>query len=116
LIRAEFEAEYEQQQNKRTGTAGSLTFENYQYVEATALSAARFGLLAQRGGVWSGNQVIPAVAVAEATASSQTINASYGHLFWLNNGASSGGHQQLFDGVARTGPYSPMHRQICSLP
>jgi CubicO group peptidase (beta-lactamase class C family) len=91
----------------RRGTAGSLTFENYQYVEATALSAARFGLLAQRGGVWSGNQVIPAVAVAEATASSQTINPSYGYLFWLNTGASSGGHQQLFDGVARTGPYFP---------
>jgi hypothetical protein len=91
----------------RTEQFGQTTIQNYQYVEANALSAARFGLLALRGGSWNGTQVVPAAFLAQATTTSQPLNPSYGLLWWLNNGASSGGHQQLFDGVMRAGPYFP---------
>ena len=90
----------------RTTTVGGNTILNYQWVAANALSAARFGLLALRGGVWNGTQVIPASAISAATAPSQAINPSYGQLWWLNTGATDG-HQQLFDGVLRAGPYFP---------
>jgi CubicO group peptidase (beta-lactamase class C family) len=91
----------------RNGQIGQTTIPNYQYLEANALSAARFGLLTQRCGMWNGVQQIPAAFLAQATATTQEINPSYGFLWWLNNGASSGGHQQLFDGVRREGPYFP---------
>lgn len=91
----------------RTTTIAGNTILNYQWVAANALSAARFGLLALRGGVWNGTQVIPAAALSGATISSQNINPSYGQLWWLNNGAIGGGHQQLFDGELRAGPYFP---------
>jgi len=91
----------------RTGQVGSTTVVNYQYIETTSLSAARFGLLAQRGGEWDGTQVVPADFMAESVSPSQSLNPSYGFLWWLNGGAETGGHQQLFDGLARTGPYFP---------
>jgi CubicO group peptidase (beta-lactamase class C family) len=91
----------------RTGQIGQTTIQNYQYLEASALSAARFGLLALRGGRWDGTQVVPAAFLAQATTTSQPLNPSYGFLWWLNTGASGGGHQQLFDGVPRAGPYFP---------
>lgn len=84
-----------------------MTITNHQFVEANALSAARFGLLALRSGAWHGAQIIPAAAIAEAITSSQALNPSYGQLWWLNTGATGGGHQQLFDGVLRAGPYFP---------
>lgn len=90
----------------RTTTVGGNSILNYQFVDSNALSAARFGLLAQRGGVWNGAQLIPASAIAADTTSSQAINPSYGQLWWLNTGAT-GGHQQLFDGMLRSGPYFP---------
>ena len=80
---------------------------NYQSIEANALSAARFGLLVLRDGRWNDKQVIPSAFLAKATTTSQSINPSYGFLWWLNNGASEGGHQMLFDGVPRAGPYFP---------
>jgi len=91
----------------RTAEVGSATVVNYEYIEATALSAARFGLLAQRGGEWDGTQLVSADFMAEAVSPSQGLNSSYGFLWWLNGGAESGGHQQLFDGLARDGPYFP---------
>lgn len=92
---------------RRREQVGSTTVVNYQYIEATALSAARFGLLAQRNGRWSGTQVVPTAFMAEAVTPSQDLNPSYGFLWWLNGGAETGGHQQLFDGLARAGPYFP---------
>lgn len=83
------------------------SIDNYQFLACNALSAARFGLLAQAGGLWNGQQVTPAQFFTRSIAPSQTLNPSYGFLWWLNIGASNGGHQQLFDGVARQGPYFP---------
>ena len=91
----------------RTASFGGQTFQNYQSINATALSAARFGLLALRNGVWHGSQIAPAAFMAESTSTSQHINPSYGFLWWLNRGASVGGQQLLFDGVLREGRYFP---------
>ena len=91
----------------RPGQVGATTVDNYQFIEASALSAARFGLLALRGGEWDGTQVVPADFMAEAVSPSQSLNPSYGFLWWLNDGAETGGHQQLFDGLDRAGPYFP---------
>ena len=91
----------------RNGQVGSATVVNYQFIEASALSAARFGLLALRGGGWDGTAVVPADFMAEAVAPSQGLNPSYGFLWWLNDGAETGGHQQIFDGLDRSGPYFP---------
>jgi len=92
---------------KRTMQVGSVTVTNYQYIRATALSAARFGLVALREGSWNGQPVIPSGFLEEAVTPSQALNPSYGYLWWLNGGAQSGGHQQLFDGLERAGPYFP---------
>ncbi len=52
---------------------------------ATAREMARFALLVQNGGVWNGTPVLrDAAYLAAATASSQTLNPSYGYLWWLN--------------------------------
>jgi CubicO group peptidase (beta-lactamase class C family) len=93
--------------NIRTPTFGNQTFLNYQSINATALSAARFGLLALRSGLWNGTQIAPAAFIAESTNTSQDINPSYGFLWWHNRGASAGGQQLPFDGVLREGPYFP---------
>ena len=93
--------------NIRTTTLGNQTFLNYQSINATALSAARFGLLALRNGLWNGIQIVPTAFMAESTNTSQDINPSYGFLWWHNRGATAGGQQLLFDGVLREGPYFP---------
>jgi CubicO group peptidase (beta-lactamase class C family) len=91
----------------RPEQVGAITVDNYQFIEASALAAARFGLLALRGGEWDGTPVVPADFMAEAVSPSQSLNPSYGYLWWLNGGAEAGGHQQLFDGLDRAGPYFP---------
>jgi CubicO group peptidase (beta-lactamase class C family) len=51
---------------------------------STARSMARFGLLALNNGKWKEEQVISESFMKESTTSSQTINPSYGYLWWLN--------------------------------
>ncbi|WP_248964533.1 serine hydrolase domain-containing protein [Sphaerisporangium perillae] len=53
---------------------------------STCQDMARFGYLFLRGGAWTGTQIVPARWVKEATGRpSQTLNAAYGYLWWLNN-------------------------------
>ncbi len=47
-------------------------------------SMARFGLLALNKGKWSGQQVVAESYFEESTNTSQSINPSYGYLWWLN--------------------------------
>ncbi len=50
-----------------------------------ARSAARFGLLALANGVWNGDKVLRDTAFWRASINtSQTLNKSYGYLWWLN--------------------------------
>ena len=48
---------------------------------------ARLGLLMARGGRWGNRQILPEAWVADMFAPSPT-NASYGYLWWLNQGAA----------------------------
>jgi CubicO group peptidase (beta-lactamase class C family) len=50
----------------------------------TARAFARFGLMFMNGGKWQDEQIVPAAWVAEAGKPSQTMNASYGYLWWNN--------------------------------
>lgn len=52
---------------------------------STARAAARFGLLALAGGIWDGDTLLhDAAFFHDMTHSSQTLNRSYGYLWWLN--------------------------------
>ena len=51
-------------------------------------SMARFGLLALNKGKWKNEQVLNESFFTESINSSQTINPSYGYLWWLNGKAS----------------------------
>ncbi len=56
---------------------------------STARDMARFGLLVLNEGKWLNQQeIIDAQYLRAATASSQTINPSYGYLWWLNGKSS----------------------------
>ena len=55
---------------------------------STTRGMARFGLLAMNQGNWNGTQVVPADFFRESVNSSQTINPSYGYLWWLNGKSS----------------------------
>ncbi len=56
----------------------------YQSVIASAREFAKFGYLYLRGGMWDGEQIVPAEWVAESTRFSQLLNPVYGYLWWLN--------------------------------
>jgi CubicO group peptidase (beta-lactamase class C family) len=58
-------------------------------LQTSARDLARFGLLMQRRGKWKDTVVVSSSWVDQATTTSQSLNASYGFLFWLNN--ASGG-------------------------
>lgn len=62
---------------------------------------ARFGLLALNRGVWNGNDILGDDAYFEAmTTPSQSLNQSYGYLWWLNGQPSfmAPGSQFVFSG------------------
>ena len=54
------------------------------YVHATARDYARFGLLYLRGGLWTGEQLIPRDWVEHARTPTMASRGEYGALFWLN--------------------------------
>jgi CubicO group peptidase (beta-lactamase class C family) len=63
---------------------------------------ARFGLLMLAGGTWNGNPVLAdPMLLQDLTTPSQTLNQAYGHLWWLNGGASFmlPGTQLVFPGT-----------------
>src|SRR5262245_49122721 len=49
---------------------------------------ARFGLMMLRRGKWESRQIVTDFWVMESTRSSQSLNESYGYLWWLNGKAS----------------------------
>jgi len=51
-------------------------------------SAARFGLLALNNGQWKNEQIINQTFFHDCTISSQSLNPSYGYLWWLNGKSS----------------------------
>lgn len=63
-------------------------------------SMARFGLLALNNGKWNKEQIINESYFSESIKSSQSINPSYGYLWWLNgkNSYMIPGSQNVFQG------------------
>ncbi len=63
-------------------------------------SMARFGLMALNNGKWNNEQIINQAFFNEAINTSQTINPSYGYLWWLNgkSGAMIPGGQTFYTG------------------
>jgi CubicO group peptidase (beta-lactamase class C family) len=55
---------------------------------STSRSMARFGLLALNIGNWDGTQILNQSFCTAATNTSQSINLSYGYLWWLNGKTS----------------------------
>ncbi len=55
---------------------------------STTRSMARFGLLMLNNGKWDTQQIINAPYTIAATTPSQTVNKSYGYLWWINGESS----------------------------
>ena len=55
---------------------------------STSRSMARFGLLMLNKGKWNADQILNENYFTQATNTSQTINQSYGYLWWLNGKSS----------------------------
>lgn len=51
-------------------------------------SMARFGLLMLNKGKWESNQIVPEPFFTASTTTSQSLNQSYGYLWWLNGKSS----------------------------
>ena len=58
-------------------------------LDMNARDMARVGLLVMHGGKWQDKVIVPSAYMKEATMPSQTLNPSYGFLFWLNGQASA---------------------------
>ncbi|WP_291865075.1 serine hydrolase [Maribacter sp.] len=56
----------------------------YRIYNSNTRSMARFGLLASQNGNWDGEQIIDEEFFIESKTTSQSINPSYGYLWWLN--------------------------------
>lgn len=66
-----------------TGTFAPVGYNNVFF--SNARSMARFGLLILNNGNWNGNQILTDTAYFnQMTSTSQTLNKSYGYLWWLN--------------------------------
>jgi CubicO group peptidase (beta-lactamase class C family) len=85
----DFEAYFNTKLKSKIGMDGSwnmgLIFKLYQ---SNTRSMARFGLLALNKGKWKDEQILNEAYFKESTNSSQTINPSYGYLWWLNGKSS----------------------------
>lgn len=65
-----------------TGSWQGLGFNRVYF--SNARSMARFGLLILAKGEWNGERVLSENYVEDMTSTSQSINESYGYLWWLN--------------------------------
>lgn len=82
---AEFEIYFNNELRNKIGMTGS--WNNgliYHIYNSDARSMARFGLLASQNGKWEGEQIINENFFKESKTTSQSINPSYGYLWWLN--------------------------------
>lgn len=73
----------------------------YKIYNSNTRSMARFGLMALNKGKWKNEQIINETYFTESTSTSQSINPSYGYLWWLNGKTSYmvPGGQTVFAGT-----------------
>ena len=70
------------------GVARPVT--NYYSARCTARDLGRFGLFAQRGGQWSGRQLVSRDYFSRSVSPSQDLNPAYGYLWWNNRAPGVG--------------------------
>ena len=73
----------------RIGMSGSwIPLGDLSVYWSTTRSMARFGLLISANGKWENTQIVSTNYLNQATNTSQSINESYGYLWWLNGKSS----------------------------
>ncbi|AXO79893.1 class C beta-lactamase-related serine hydrolase [Olleya aquimaris] len=73
----------------KIGMSGSwFNLDDLNVYWSNARSMARFGLMIYANGEWDNTQIVSESFLNEATNTSQSINKSYGYLWWLNGKSS----------------------------
>ena len=96
-----FETYFNEKIKNRIGMDGFWNFGTiFTIYHSTARSMARFGLLALNNGKWGNEQIVNESYFKESIAPSQSINSSYGYLWWLNGKSSFmiPGEQTVYQG------------------
>jgi CubicO group peptidase (beta-lactamase class C family) len=84
-----FETYFNEKLKDKLGMEGYWNFGTiFTIYHSNTKSMARFGLLALNKGKWNNEQLINESYFNESTSTSQTINPSYGYLWWLNGKTS----------------------------
>lgn len=101
-----FNSYFNQNLRDPIGMLGFWVYSGYNHLyNSTARDMARFGLLIMNRGMWNGVPILEDSAYVDAmTTPSQTLNPSYGYLWWLN-----GQETYLVPGLQFpfTGPLTP---------
>lgn len=80
-----FETYFNEKLKNKIGMDGNWNFGTiYTIYHSTARSMARFGLLALNKGKWNNEQIVNEAFFNESINTSQSINPSYGYMWWLN--------------------------------
>ena len=84
----DFETYFDTKLKSKIGMDGFWNFGTiFTIYHSTTRSMARFGLLALNKGKWNSQQIINGSFFDQSITSSQSINPSYGYLWWLNGKA-----------------------------
>ncbi|RYG05216.1 MAG: class C beta-lactamase-related serine hydrolase [Chitinophagaceae bacterium] len=96
-----FENYFNARLKNKIGMDGTWNFGTiFTIYHSTTRSMARFGLLALNKGKWNGQQILDSVYFHDCINTSQSINPSYGYLWWLNGKSNFmvPGSQTVFPG------------------
>lgn len=97
----DFETYFNEKLKNKIGMDGFWNFGTiYTIYHSSTRSMARFGLLALNKGKWKDEQIINEPYFMECINTSQSINPSYGYLWWLNGKSKFmiPGEQTVFNG------------------
>ena len=84
-----FETYFNEKLKSKIGMEGFWNFGTiFTIYHSNTKSMARFGLLALNKGKWNNEQIINEFYFNESVSTSQSINPSYGYLWWLNGKTS----------------------------
>ena len=98
----DFETYFNNKLKNKIGMEGFWNFGViFKIYHSNTRSMARFGLLALNKGKWNNEQVVNEPFFNESTGSSQSLNPSYGYLWWLNgkSGSILPGSQTYYPGT-----------------
>lgn len=97
----DYETYFEQKLKNKIGMDGFWNFGLiFNVYHSSTRGMARFGLLSLNKGKWKNEQIVNESFFTESITSSQSINPSYGYLWWLNGKSSFmiPGGQTVFQG------------------